>query len=85
VLFPIAFVSEHSETLVELDIDYRHLAEQSGVPDYVRVPAVATTPAFIAGLAALVRTALASPAPVLSQVGRRLCAAGEACCVNPVA
>jgi ferrochelatase len=85
VLFPIAFVSEHSETLVELDIDYRHLAEQSGVPDYVRVPVVGTTPAFIAGLAALVRGALASPAPVRSQAGRRLCAAGDACCVNPVA
>src|SRR5262249_21133141 len=49
VLFPIAFVSEHSETLVELDIDYRHLAERSGVPDYVRIPTVGTTPAFIAG------------------------------------
>ncbi len=57
MLFPIAFVSEHSETLVELDIDYRHLAEQAGVPGYVRVPTVGTTPAFIAGLAALVRAA----------------------------
>jgi protoporphyrin/coproporphyrin ferrochelatase len=85
VLFPIAFVSEHSETLVELDIDYRHLAEQSGVPDYVRVPAVATTPVFIAGLAALVRAAVASPDPVRSQAGQRRCAAGEVCCVNPVA
>jgi protoporphyrin/coproporphyrin ferrochelatase len=85
VLFPIAFVSEHSETLVELDIDYRHLAGQSGVPDYVRVPVVGTTPAFVAGLADLVRAALASPAPVRSQAGRRLCAAGDACCVNPMA
>ena len=33
VLVPIAFVSEHSETLVELDMEYRHLAEQAGVPD----------------------------------------------------
>ena len=85
VLFPIAFVSEHSETLVELDIDYRHLAERSGVPDYVRVPTVGTAPAFIAGLAELVRAALAAPAPVTSQAGRRLCAAGDVCCVNPVA
>lgn len=85
VLFPVAFVSEHSETLVELDIDYRHLAEQSGVPAYVRVPTVGTTPAFIAGLAELVRAAVASPARVRSQVGRRLCAAGDACCLNPVA
>jgi len=85
VLFPIAFVSEHSETLVELDIDYRHLAEQSGVPDYVRVPVVGTTPAFIAGLAELVRASLAAAAPVRSQTGPRLCAAGDACCVNSAA
>lgn len=85
VLFPIAFVSEHSETLVELDIDYRHLAEQSAVPNYVRVPVVGTAPAFIAGLAELVRTALTSAAPVRSQSGRRLCAASDACCVNSAA
>jgi len=85
VLFPIAFVSEHSETLVELDIDYRHLAEQCGVPDYVRVPTVGTAPTFIAGLAELVRAALASAAPIRSQAGPRLCAAGDACCVNRVA
>ena len=51
VVCPIAFVSEHSETLVELDIEYRHLAEQNGAPAYVRVPTVATHPAFIGGLA----------------------------------
>lgn len=58
VLYPLSFVSEHSETLVELDIDYRHLAEQVGVPKYVRVPAVGTHPQFIHGLANLVRAAL---------------------------
>ncbi len=42
IVVPIAFVSEHSETLVELDIEYRHLADASGVPDYMRVPTVAT-------------------------------------------
>jgi ferrochelatase len=55
VLAPIAFVSEHSETLVELDIEYRHLAEQSGVPAYIRVPALGAHPAFISGLARLVK------------------------------
>ncbi|MEI6558552.1 MAG: ferrochelatase [Rhodospirillaceae bacterium] len=54
VVVPIAFVSEHSETLVELDIEYRHLAERSGVPAYLRVPTVGIEPAFIAGLARLV-------------------------------
>lgn len=54
VVAPISFVSEHAETLVELDIDYRRLAEESGVPAYHRVPAVGTDPRFIAALAALV-------------------------------
>ena len=58
VLYPLSFVSEHSETLVELDIDYRHLAEQAGVPKYVRVPTVGTHPQFIHGLANLVQAAL---------------------------
>jgi protoporphyrin/coproporphyrin ferrochelatase len=57
-LYPLSFVSEHSETLVELDIEYRHLAEKAGVPAYIRVPTVGTHPLFIAGLARLVRDAL---------------------------
>ncbi|OFX02464.1 MAG: ferrochelatase [Alphaproteobacteria bacterium RIFCSPHIGHO2_12_FULL_66_14] len=61
VLYPLAFVSEHSETLVELDIDYRRLAERSGVPVYRRVPAVGTHPSFIGGLADRVRAILAEP------------------------
>ncbi len=60
VLAPIAFVSEHSETLVELDIEYRKLAEAAGVPAYYRVPALGTEPAFIEALAGLVRGALAA-------------------------
>jgi ferrochelatase len=58
VLAPIAFVSEHSETLVELDIDYRNLARTVGVRDYVRVPTVGTQAEFIDGLAAMTRRAL---------------------------
>lgn len=59
VVVPIAFVSEHSETLVELDIEYRDLARESGVPSYGRVPTVGTHPTFIKGLADLVRESLA--------------------------
>jgi len=58
VLYPLSFVSEHSETLVELDIDYRHLARKLGVPSYIRVPTVGTHPQFIHGLANLVKAAL---------------------------
>jgi ferrochelatase len=54
VVVPIAFVSDHSETLVELNIEYRDLAERSGVPSYEFVPAVGTAPEFIAGLAKLI-------------------------------
>lgn len=57
VIAPISFVSEHSETLVELDRDYRRLAQSCGVPSYHRVKTVGTDPHFIAALAELVRAA----------------------------
>jgi len=57
VVVPIAFVSEHSETLVELDITYREEALKLGVPHYERVATVSVHPAFIDGLARLVREA----------------------------
>ena len=76
VVVPLAFVSEHSETLVELDIEYAELAHEVGVPHYVRVPTVSTHREFIAGLAALTRSALAGgrQAPA-SETGGRLCPA----------
>ena len=58
VVAPVAFVSEHSETLVELDIEYRRLAMQWGVPRYVRVAAIGVAADFIGGLAELVFRAL---------------------------
>jgi protoporphyrin/coproporphyrin ferrochelatase len=71
IIAPVAFVSEHSETLVELDMEYRHLAESVGVPRYVRVPTVGTASDFVAGLARLVQNA-PQPGPAPSG-GRRLC------------
>ena len=61
VVVPVTFVSEHSETLVELDMFYRELAAKVGVPYFSRVPAVGTAPLFIKGLAGLVRGALRDP------------------------
>ncbi len=61
VVAPISFVSEHSETLVELDLDYRDIAAQCGVPAYDRVPTVGVEPAFIAALAKLVDRAIPEP------------------------
>ena len=72
VLYPLSFVSEHSETLVELDIDYRHLAESNAVPTYVRIPTVGTHPAFIAGLADRVRAVLAEPQVALRHGARSM-------------
>ena len=57
VVVPVSFVSEHSETLIELDRDYRRLAEACGVLGYWRAPTVGTDPRFIAALARLVRSA----------------------------
>jgi len=54
VLVPIAFVSEHSETLVELDIEYKELADKNGCEEYIRVPALGTNPDFIKSLSNLV-------------------------------
>lgn len=80
VVVPIAFVSEHSETLVEIGIEYRHLADQCGVPYFAPVPTVGDDPAFIAGLADLVRASLSQPAGLGSQQGGRLCPAGFSGC-----
>jgi len=54
VIVPIAFVSEHSETLVELDIEYKKLAEKNGCSFYKRVPALGIEENFIKGLTELV-------------------------------
>lgn len=51
IVVPIAFVSEHSETLVELDRDYKKLAFEKGVPVFYRVPTVSCHPVFIKSLA----------------------------------
>ena len=79
VVVPISFVSEHSETLVELDILYRELAERAGVPKYVRVPALGTNPAFIRALARLVGQARAAKRPVGPGAGAHACEQLGAC------
>jgi ferrochelatase len=79
IVVPIAFVSEHSETLVELDIEYRRLAEKRGAAAYERAPTVAEDPDFISGLAALVRTALEAPQRVQPGSGAGVCADWPRC------
>lgn len=60
VLYPVAFVTEHSETLFELDLLYGDQIRAAGI-QYHRVPALGTDPLFIEGLAEEVQKALTSP------------------------
>jgi protoporphyrin/coproporphyrin ferrochelatase len=54
VLVPIAFVSEHSETLVELDIEYKEIANANGCKNYTRVPALGVNEDFIKAMSELI-------------------------------
>jgi ferrochelatase len=75
VVCPIAFVSEHVETLVELDHDYATLAQSLGCAPYVRVPALGIDAGFIDTLAQVTRDALDRAPDVESACGGRWCAA----------
>ncbi|MDA9956559.1 ferrochelatase [Candidatus Pelagibacter sp.] len=54
VLVPIAFVSEHSETLVELDIEYKEIADANGCRNYTRVPALGINEDYIKAMSELI-------------------------------
>ncbi|MDH3739802.1 MAG: ferrochelatase [Alphaproteobacteria bacterium] len=73
VIVPLAFVSEHSETLVELDIEYRRVGDGAGVTAYHRTPTVSVTDTFIAGLERLISVALSDNPSPCSGSGGRLC------------
>ncbi len=60
IIVPIAFVSEHSETLVELDIDYKELALSNGAKSYRRIKALGTHKKYIQCLKNLVMDSLAN-------------------------
>ena len=64
VVVPISFVSEHIETLEEIDMEYREIAEHAGIETFARVPAPDTDPTFIQALADIVVKAL-SDRPIL--------------------
>ncbi|MBH8573320.1 ferrochelatase [Nostocaceae cyanobacterium CENA369] len=70
VVVPISFVSEHIETLQEIDIEYREIAEEAGIHNFRRVPAPNTHPVFIKALADLVIDALKEPSFKLSQAAQ---------------
>ena len=74
IIVPIAFVSEHVETLVELDVTMRDLAQESGVPHFARLAAVRTDPVFINALAGLAEYVRNRRTPC-SASGARICPA----------
>lgn len=61
VVVPISFVSEHIETLEEIDMEYRELAEESGISNWRRCPALNNNANFITDLASIVEEALDEP------------------------
>ena len=58
LVVPISFVSDHVETLHEIDIEHREQARGLGIADYRMVPGLNDSPAFIGALAGLVRSRL---------------------------
>lgn len=67
VVVPIAFTSDHIETLSELDIEYAALARKVGITHFVRAPALNAIPRFLEAMADIVHGHLASGAPHSSQ------------------
>lgn len=74
VVVPISFVSEHIETLEEIDIEYRELALESGITNWRRSPALNTDATFIQDMADMVADALSEPSQSIT----------EACVANNV-
>ncbi len=68
VVVPISFVSEHIETLEEIDIEYREIAEEAGVHVFNRVPALDTNPIFIQTLVDIVLAAAKAPSLDIARV-----------------
>lgn len=77
LVVPIAFVSEHIETRVELDLDYSMLASKLGIRNYARAPTLGIAPGFIGALAGQVDRALMANTPV---IGDHDCSAAHPLC-----
>ena len=80
LVVPIAFVSEHSETLVELDVEYRELAHKAGVAAYFRTPAANSDPGFIGALADMVRAGRQNGPGLCAMTASGVCPAGHVDC-----
>ena len=84
IIVPIAFVSDHSETLVELDIEYREIAKQKNIPFYCRVPALNISGYFIQSLVEICeRTSSSDYSCNGGDFGKRICPKNFKKCINP--
>jgi protoporphyrin/coproporphyrin ferrochelatase len=70
VVVPISFISEHIETLQEIDMEYREVASEAGIENFRRVPALNTYPRFINDLGDMVIEALKATPIEYAQVLR---------------
>jgi ferrochelatase len=70
VVVPVSFISEHIETLQEIDMEYRELAQEAGIDHFRRVPALNTYPKFINDLGDMVIEALRAPSVAFAEVLR---------------
>jgi ferrochelatase len=87
LVVPIAFTSDHIETLSELDLEYGEVAHKAGIIHYKRAPALNDRPLFLDGLASIVRDHLASGSPHSSQYPLRCAGCTNSQCrniLNPV-
>lgn len=84
LISPIAFVSEHIETLVELGEEYREVAEEHGAASYTCVAALGVMDEYISLLADQVHQTLKSDQPIRSCSGSRLCPKEFGDCPNKV-
>ena len=64
-----------------LDIEFRKLAEKSGVPEYIRVGTVSCDSVFINGLAEMIVEAKKHKSGVLALKGKRFCPSSSSKCL----
>lgn len=79
IIYPHAFTQEHVETLVELDIEYKELAEEIGQKGYYRAQTAGINTLFIEGLADLVFIAK-DRNNIIDQKGKSVCCGEFSCC-----
>jgi protoporphyrin/coproporphyrin ferrochelatase len=87
LVVPIAFTSDHIETLSELDREYGEVAHKAGITHYKRAPALNDRPLFLDGLAQIVRDHLAAGVPHSTQYPLRCAGCSNPQCrniLNPV-